>query len=168
MKKSRAFPKLDHPKRVRVPRGTFAALKRTQRASVAEVDSLSSENRALTTIDRETWISWRMKLGANRKDATALWQQYQEWLGGKAASSRVRVLKVEPWQDWEREFRAFLDQMPRKPSGFLARVAAAEKKRAQQAVITARKARGKKRFRRQYAKRARESFRARKRTSRIS
>lgn len=95
-----------------------------------------------------------MKLGASHKQALKLWDQYQEWLAEEAHNGPVRRLTVLPWQNWEREFRAFLDEMPRKPFAFLAMVAAAEKKRAALAAVNTRKAKSHERYRKQYARRA--------------
>lgn len=139
MSKSRSFPKLDKP-----PREQAASHPRLQ------------HGRAITanhTIDEKTWKAWRMKLGATRKQANHLWMQYQEWRALEAQNGPVRVLQVKPWQNWEREFRAWLDEMPRKPVAFLTMVAAAEKRRAAKAMVAARKMKGRERYERQYARR---------------
>lgn len=104
--------------------------------------------------DRKTWIAWRMKLGAGRKEAGKLWLAYQEWLAEEALQPRVRRLQVAPWQNWEREFRAWLDEMPRKPLKFLAMVAAAEKRRTMKSAAEARKAIARRKYQRQYERRA--------------
>jgi hypothetical protein len=126
--KAHAFPKLDRP-----PRRARTAAERPE-----------------TNVNKATWISWRMKLGASHKGALKLWDQYQEWRAQEALNPRVRVLTVQPWQNWEREFRAFLDEMPRKPLKFLAMIAEAEKRRGALAVVAERKAKSRAKYRRQY------------------
>lgn len=93
-----------------------------------------------------------MQLGAGRREALKLWHSFREWADQEAKNPRPRVLTIESWQDWEREFRAFLDEMPRKPYPFLALVAQIEKRREQQAVIAQRKARNLERYKRRYAR----------------
>jgi hypothetical protein len=105
-------------------------------------------------IDKATWVAWRISLGVPRKQALKLWEQYGEWLAQEALQPRPRVLCVQPWQNWEREFRAFLDEMPRKPVVFLAMVKAAEKRRAQKQSVEARKAHSRERYRRQFERRS--------------
>jgi len=95
-----------------------------------------------------------MKLGATRKAALKLWTQYQEWRALEAQNGPIRCLNVQPWQNWEREFRAFLDEMPRKPVAFLAMVAAAEKRRAALTVVADRKSRSREKYLRQYKRRS--------------
>lgn len=95
-----------------------------------------------------------MKLGASRKEALKTWTLYQQWVAEEAQQPRARFLKVAPWQNWEREYRAFIDEMPRKPFDFLARVAAAEKRRAALALVASRKAKSRERYERQYARRS--------------
>ena len=108
----------------------------------------------MKAITRKEWVAWRMKLGATRKEAERLWKAYSSWRDEEAAHGPVRRLEVAPWQDWEREFRAWLDEMPRKPVAFLAMVEAVEKMRAAKAAIQARKAKGRERFLKRYARRA--------------
>lgn len=142
MSASRSFPKLDKLK---------PAHKRP--ASDAPLRVVGNGGLSMP-VDAKTWKAWRMKLGATRKHANALWMQYQEWRALEAQNGPVRRLEVAPWQNWEREFRAWLDEMPRKPIAFLAMVAAAEKRRAAKESIQARKVKGRERFLRRYARRA--------------
>jgi len=107
----------------------------------------------MKTITRKEWVAWRMQLGANRREAERLWKDYRTWRDEEGAERPVRRFEVASWQDWEREFRAWLDEMPRKPVAFLAMVAAVEKMRAAKAVIHARKAKGRERFLKRYARR---------------
>ena len=98
-----------------------------------------------------------MSLGFGRKQALQSWRHFQAWLAREASNPRPRTLKVQPWQDFEREFRAFLDEMPRKPTRFLAMVADIERRRGRQQAIAARKAQGRLRYQRRYAARSGES-----------
>lgn len=113
--------------------------------------------RAAAAPDEATFIAWQMKMGASRRMAFRQWAAFGEWLAQEARQPRVRILKVASWQNWEREFRAFLDEMPRKPFAFLAMFANIEKQRAQKLSVETRKATSRERYRRQFARRATSS-----------
>lgn len=107
-----------------------------------------------THIQPGTWQEWRVKLGASKKDAVDLFREYQDLVKELPADSAVRVLKVLPWQTFEQALSKFLDRMPRKPYAFLARVAAIEARRERQSTAEIRKAMNRRRYQRQYARRA--------------
>ena len=75
---------------------------------------------------------------------------------GKREPACPGVLLPEPWQDWDREFRAFLDEMPRKPFKFLQMVAANDKRREALAIVARRKAKNRERYERAYARRGKK------------
>jgi hypothetical protein len=159
--KANAFPKLDRKAAARPVQGRSArGISRSDNDRISgrslpnTISTGLATRRAAATPNKATWIAWRMKLGAGRKEALKTWHLYQQWLEQEAKQPRARFLKVAPWQDWDREFRAFLDEMPRKPFNFLARVAAAEKRRTVKASVDARKAKSRERYERQYARRS--------------
>lgn len=145
--KASAFPKLD--------RGAPSAARHQGSDRVPRAVNEGAIPSA-PVIDEKTWKAWRMKLGATRKEANRLWLQYQEWVAQEAQNGPVRRLSVKPWQDWEREFRAFLDEMPRKPYAFIAMVARIEMKRAQLSEIRLKKAARRDKYIRQYERRRAE------------
>lgn len=101
-------------------------------------------------IDEKTWIEWRCKLGCRKAEARALFKEHERLLAESATP--VRRLTLRHGETWEQALKAFLDQMPRTPTRFLAMVAALEKRREIRAAVAARKAIGRQRYRRQYAR----------------
>lgn len=118
--------------------------------ATAQADSLQCEHRChAKDVDRVAH-----EARGQPQEALKLWHAHQEWRAQEKLNGPVRFLKVESWQDWETEFKRFLDAMPRKPYKFLAMVAAIERRRALQDAIQARKAKGRERFLRRYARHA--------------
>lgn len=99
-------------------------------------------------IDEKTWIAWRCKLGARKSEAKALYREYQEFIA--SAAGNVRMCRPRHGESFESAFRAFLDQMPRTPSRFLAMVERAQKLREIRARVAARKAVGRARHLRRF------------------
>jgi hypothetical protein len=99
-------------------------------------------------VDEKQYAEWMMRMGYRKSDAQACARRFIEWKAQQASQPRARFLKVESWQNWEREFKAFIDRMPRKPTRFLAMVAAAEKRREALARVADRKAVRRRRYQR--------------------
>jgi hypothetical protein len=99
-------------------------------------------------IDEKTWIEWRLKLGCRKHEAKALFKEHERLL--RDSTTPVRRLTLRHGETWEQALKAFLDQMPRNPSRFLAMVAAIEVRHAIKAAVLARKAVGRQRYRKRY------------------
>ena len=99
-------------------------------------------------VNEQQYAEWMMRLGYRKSDARASARRFVEWKAQQESQPQATRLKVEPWQNWEREFKAFIDRMPRKPTRFLAMVAAAEKRREALARVTDKKAARRRRYQR--------------------
>lgn len=99
-------------------------------------------------VSEQTWIQWRTKLGCRKGEAKALYREYLDLLADQ--STPVRCLTFRHGETWEQALNAFLDQMPRRPTRFLAMVAAIEARRAAQAVIASQRAVKRRRYERRY------------------
>jgi hypothetical protein len=103
-------------------------------------------------IDEKTWIEWRCKLGCRKAEAKRLYREYLELL--LECESSVRMMKPRHNETWEQALTAFVDQMPRRPTRFLAMVAESEQRQAIRERLRARKASGRRKYLRRVNRRA--------------
>lgn len=109
---------------------------------------LTTASIPMRTIDEQTWIEWRTKMGCRKAEARQLYREYLKLV--QKSGGTVRMVRPRHNESWEAAYKAFIDGLPRRPTRFLAMVAESNRRRELKERVAAKRAAGRVKYRRRF------------------